>query len=123
MGREIAGSVANPKDFHPMVGIRKIGQFVKGEITETGVTAKKNPVLTLKLIDLDGSTSVSREKGRYEEVEVNVGDLVQFIGNLTDLKDKLPQLNVGEIVTITYQSEVPSKKGHPKKIFKVEVEE
>lgn len=123
MGREIPGSVANKEDFHPMVGIRKIGQYVKGKILVIGATAKKNPVLTLELIDLTGTTSTSPEKGKYIEVEVGVGDKVQFIGNLTDLKDKLPKLNIGEIVTITYDHDVPSGKGNPKKIFKVEVDE
>lgn len=123
MGREIVGTVANPKDFHPMIGIRKVGQFVKGKILASALTKKNNPVLTLELIDLDGTSSTSPEKGKYVEVPVNVGDKVQFVGNLTDLKDKLPRLKIGEIVTITYTNDVPSGKGNPKKVFKVEVEE
>lgn len=120
MGRVIPGAVKG--DFHPMVGLRKLGNYVKGKVTEVGSTTSKNPFVTLELIDLDGSTSKSVAKGQYEEVEVGQGDLVQVIGSLTDLRDKLPQVGVGDIVTITYESDIPSKKGNPKKIFKVEVE-
>lgn len=120
MGREIPGAVT-VGDFHPMVGIRAKGNFVTGKVTAIGKTAGNNPVVTLKLADLDGTTAISKSKGVYEEVEVNVGDLVQVIGSLTDLRDKLPQLSIGDEVTITYTHDVPSGKGHAKKIFKVEV--
>lgn len=120
MGREIPGAVATG-DFHPMVGIRKKNNFVTGKVTAIGKTTNGNPVVTLKLIDLEGTTSISKSKGVYEEVDVNVGDLVQVIGSLTDLRDKLPQLAVGDEVTITYTHDVPSGKGHAKKIFKVTV--
>ena len=120
MPKEIAGAVK--ADFHPMVGLRQIGNYVKGEVTAKGTTTQGNPVITLELIDLDGSVQKSIAKGQYQEVEVSPGDLVQFIGNLTDLRDKLPKLAVGDIVTITNHSTVPSGKGNPKKIFKVVVD-
>lgn len=122
MAREIEGA-AIVGDFPPMVGIRNKGNFVKGTVLALGTTSNKNPVVTLALIDLDGSTSISKSKGVYEEVEVAVGDAVQVIGSLTDLRDKLPKLTVGDVVTITYDSDKPSKKGNPKKIFKIVVED
>lgn len=123
MAREIEGA-AIVGDFPPMVGIKdKKGSFVKGTVLAIGSTANGNPVVTLVLIDLDGNTSISKSKGVYQEVEVKVGDAVQVIGSLTDLKDKLPKLVVGDVVTITYESDKPSKKGNPKKIFKVVVDD
>jgi RecJ-like exonuclease len=119
MGRVIADSVKG--DFHPMVGLREIGNYVKGEIKEIGQTTAGNPYVTLALIDLDGSTSKSVSKGVYEEVEVGAGDLVQVIGSVKQLREKLPQLAVGEIVTITFTEEIKVPKGKMKK-FKVEVE-
>jgi len=123
MGREIEGAPIVGGDFPPMVGIKdKIGNFVKGKVIAVGSTANRNPTVTLSLLDLDGSTSISKSKGLYTEVEVAVGDAVQVIGSLTDLKDKLPKLIVGDVVTITYVSDAPSKKGNPKKLFKVIVD-
>lgn len=122
MGRTINSTTVNSKDFPAMVGIRKLGEYVKGKVLAVGLTKKNNPVLTLELIDLEGSSSKQIEKGKYQEVTVNAGDKVQFVGNLTDLREKLPQVTVGEIVTIKYLNDVPSGKGHPKKIFDINVE-
>lgn len=121
MSKEIEGA-AITGNFPPMVSIRTKGNFVKGKVLAIGSTSNRNPVVTLSLIDLDGSTSISESKGVYKEVEVAVGDAVQLIGSLTDLKDKLPKLVVGDVVTVTYDSDKPSKKGSPKKIFKVIVD-
>lgn len=121
MAKEIEGAVV-VGNFPPMVGLRTKKNFVKGTVTATAHTANGNPVITLALIDMDGTTSISKSKGIYEEVEVAVGDAVQVIGSLTDLRDKLPKLAVGDVVTITYDSDKPSKKGSPKKIFRVLVD-
>lgn len=123
MAREIEGA-AIVGNFPPLVGLKdKIGNFVKGKVTKVDRTTNGNPAVTLSLIDLQGSTSIQESKGKYKEVEVNVGDAVQIVGSLTDLKDKLPKLQVGDEVTITYVSDAPSKKGNPKKIFSVIVED
>ncbi len=123
MGRVIPGKQLNPSKFFPMVGVgRKIGQFVKGKVFETGVTKNNNVVVTLELIDMDGTTSIQASKGVYEEVAVNEGDKVQLVANLTDLRDKLPEVRVGDLLTVTYKEDVPSGKGRPKKIFEVLVD-
>ncbi len=119
MGRVIPDAVQG--DFHPMVGLREIGQFVKGKVEEKGNTTAGNPFVTLSLIDLSGSTSKSISKGVYEEVEVAEGDLVQVIGSVKQLREKLPQLSIGDIVTITFIETIKVPKGTMKK-FKVEVE-
>lgn len=119
MGREIEGAVQG--DFHPMVGIREIGNYVKGKVLEIGATTTGNPFVTLSLIDLEGSTSKSVSKGVYEEVEVGLGDKVQVIGTTKDLKDKLPKLEKGNVVTITYIEDRQVPKGKMK-IFKVLVD-
>ncbi len=122
MGRTIQSTTVNTKEFNPLVGIREIGQYVKGKVLEIGITKKNNPVLTLELIDAEGSFKKNVSKDVYEEVVVDAGDKVQFIGNLTDLREKLPQLQIGDVVTIKYTHDVPSGKGRPKKVFLVEVE-
>lgn len=99
MAREIPGAVQT--DRYPMVGLRKIGNYVKGKVTALGATSSKNPFVTMTLIDLNGSTSISPAKGVYEEVDVDAGDLVQLIGTVTDLKDKLPKLQIGDVITVT----------------------
>ncbi len=123
MGREIVGKQRTSNKFPPMVSIgREIGQFVKGKVVETGITKNKNCVLTLELADLTGSTTQSVAKGVYQEVEVAAGDLVQFVANLTDLREKLPEVKIGDVITVTYKEDVPSGKGRPKKIFQVLVD-
>jgi hypothetical protein len=123
MSRVIPGKPLDPSKFFPMIGIgRKIGQFVKGKVTETGVTKNKNVVVTLELIDMDGTTSIQAAKGVYQEVNVNQGDKLQLVANLTDLRDKLPDVQVGDVLTVTYKEDVPSGKGKPKKIFEVMVD-
>lgn len=103
MPREIPDAVLTG-DFAPMVGLRIKGGFVKGKVTEMGSTNNKNPVVSLELIDLENATtSISTEKGKYEEVEVVVGDIVQVIGSDKQLREKLPQLAVGDVVTITFK--------------------
>lgn len=123
MSRTIESPIQNPKDFYPMVGLRKHGQFVRGKVLEVGKTANDNPVVTLELIDLDGTTSKSVGKGKYEEVDVAVGDKVQLIGNLKDLKDKFPFLHKGDVATITYKSDLPTKRGKDMKIFEILVDD
>ena len=123
MGRIIPGKQLDSSKFFPMVGIgRKIGQFVKGKVTEKGVTKNNNVVVTLELVDLDGTTSIQASKGIYQEVDVNAGDKVQMVANFTDLRDKLPEVHVGDLLTVTYKEDVPSGKGRPKKIFEVLVD-
>lgn len=124
MGRTIAGkNDGERKPFPPMVGIgRIIGQFVKGRVIAKDNTKNGNFVVSLALIDLEGSTSKQVEKGKYEEVEVGAGDTVQLVANLTDLKEKLPQLELNDVVTVTYKTDVPSGRGKPKKIFEVLVD-
>lgn len=98
-------------DFPPMVGIRTKGNYVKGKVLSLGTTNNGNPVISLALIDLDGSTSISEAKGIYKEVEVAVGDTVQVIGSNKQLKEKLPQLQVGNIVSITFKGKKALKQG------------
>jgi|ERR1019366_894161 hypothetical protein len=100
MAREIE-STTMTGNFPPFVGIREKGQFVKGKVVAKGLTDNGNPAITLSLIDLDGSTSTSPSKGVYIEAEVTVGDAVQIIGSSKQLREKLPQLEVGDVVTIT----------------------
>lgn len=120
MGRVIADAVQG--DFHPMVGLRNKGNFVKGKVEAIGETTNGNPVVTLTLIDLDGSTSKSVSKGVYEEVNVEEGDRVQVIGSAKQLKEKLPQLAVGEIATITFLGKEKLASGRSLNKFKVEAE-
>lgn len=122
MSREISGS-AIVGTFPPMVGIREKGNFVKGNVVAIGTTTNGNPVVSLSLIDLDGSTSISKSKGVYEEVEVAVGDTVQVIGSNKQLKEKLPQLKVGDITTITFKGKKPLKQGRSLNEYSVVVEE
>ena len=104
MPREIPDSVATG-DFPPMIGLREVGSFVKGKVIEVGSTTNGSPVLSLELLGLHdkATTSVSVEKGVYEEVDVELGDTVQMIGSTKQLKEKLPQVQVGEVVTITFK--------------------
>lgn len=122
MAREIQDSTITG-NFPPLVGIRSKGNYVKGKVLSLGTTTNGNPVVTLSLIDLDGSTSVSRSKGVYEEVEVAVGDTVQVIGSNKQLKEKLPQLKVGDITTITFKGKKPLKQGRSLNEYSVMVEE
>jgi hypothetical protein len=118
MSREIISDAPQLKEFYPMVGLRNIGDFVKGKMIAQGITTNGNPVITLELIDLKGSTSKSVSRGVYAEVDVSVGDLITLIGTVKDLKDKLPKIPVGEVVTITFDSTRKVNKG-TMKIFKV----
>lgn len=122
MAREIEGSVVTG-NFPPMVGIRQTGNFVKGKVQAIGTTRNGNPVVTLELIDLEGSTSISEAKGVYKEVEVAVGDSVQVIGSNQQLKEKIPQLKVGDVTTITFKGKKALKQGRTLNEYKVEVEE
>lgn len=112
MGREIPDSVIQG-DFPPMIGLREKGSFVKGKVLEMGSTNNGNPVMSLELIDLHdkATTSISKDKGIYEEVDVAVGDTVQVIGSTKQLKEKLPQVQVGEVVTITFKGKKAIKQG------------
>jgi hypothetical protein len=122
MAREIADTVVMG-DFPPMVGIRTKGNYVKGKVLALGTTSNGNPVISLSLIDLDGSTSISKSKGVYEEVEVAVGDTVQVIGSNKQLKEKLPQLKVGDITTITFKGKKALKQGRSLNEYSVLVED
>ena len=123
MPREIPDAIIQG-DFAPMVGLRTKGGFVKGKVTELGSTTNKNPVVSLELIDLENATtSVSTEKGKYEEVDVEVGDIVQVIGSTKRLQEKLPQLQVGDVVTITYKGETPLKQGWARKEYSVIIDD
>lgn len=122
MAREIPDSVI-VGNFPPMVGIREKGNFVKGKVQALGTTNNGNPVVTLELIDMDGSTSVSRAKGIYEEVEVAIGDSVQVIGSNKQLKDKLPQLKVGDVTTIKFKGKKTLKHGRSMNEYSVIVED
>ncbi len=122
MAREIQGSSTVTGDFPPLVGIREKGQYVKGKVVAKATTANGNPAVTLELIDLDGSTSISPSKGVYQEVEVAVGDAVQIIGSSKQLKDKLPQLEIGDITTITSEGKKKLQGGKTLNQYKVTVE-
>lgn len=122
MSREIPDSVVMT-EFPPMVGIRVKGNYVKGKVLALGTTNNGNPVATLELIDLEGSTSISKSKGVYEEVEVAVGDPVQVIGSNKQLREKLPQLKVGDVTTITFKGKKALKQGRSLNEYRVEVEE
>lgn len=122
MAREIPDSVVTG-DFPPLVGIRGKGNFVKGKVLSLGTTTNGNPVVTLSLIDMDGSTSISKGKGVYEEVEVAVGDAVQVVGSNKQLKEKLPQLQVGDVTTITFKGKKALKQGRSLNEYQVMVED
>ena len=106
------------------------GLFVKGKVISkrelpADTYGHVKPVISLELIDLHekASTQISVAKGEYQEVAVTQGDIIDFIGAGTDLMEKLPQVNVGDIVTITNNGLTPKVKGrNQKKLFKVEVQ-
>ena len=122
MAREIVGSVATG-NFPPMIGLRTKGNFVKGVIQALGQTNNRNPVVTLSLLDLEGTSMVSTSKGVYEDTPVDVGDAVQVIGSVKQLKEKLPLLKVGETVTITFLGKKKIPGGKTLNEFRVEVNE
>lgn len=122
MAREIEGSTVTG-NFPPLVGIKNKGNYVKGKVLALGTTTNGNPVVTLSLIDMDGSTSISESKGVYREVDVAVGDAVQIIGSSKQLKDKLPKLAVGDIATISFLGKKQIKQGRSLNEFKVIVED
>lgn len=119
MSRVIPDAVQG--EFAPMVGLRAKGNFVKGTVKAIGQTNNGNPVVTLALIDMDGSTSISKSKGVYEEVDVNPGDDVQVIGSVKQLREKLPQLAIGDVTTVTFLEKIKLKGGKTLNTFKVEV--
>lgn len=108
--------------FPPLVSIRTIGNYVKGKVIATGVTTNGNPVVSLALIDLNGSTQQSVSKGVYTEVNVKEGDTVQLVGSNLQLKEKLPQLQIGDITTVTYTGKKKLKAGRSLNEYKVIVE-
>lgn len=122
MPREIAGTSISTGEFYPLVSIRNAGNYVKGKVLAKGETINKNPTVTLALIDLDGSTQTQVSKGRYQEIEVSVGDKVQVVGSVKDLREKLPQLEIGDIVTVAFVEKVKTSRGGSKNIFKVTVD-
>lgn len=122
MAREIQGSTVSG-NFPPLVGIREAGQFVKGKVVAKALTSNGNPAITLELIDLKGSTSISQSKGVYVEVDVEAGAAVQIIGSSKQLKDKLPQLEIGDIVTITSEGKRKLANGKTLNQYRVVVEE
>jgi hypothetical protein len=99
MGRTIQPK-SNGEDFLPMVSIREKDQYVVGKVMGLGETANGNPYATLELHDLEGSTQKSVSKGVYEEVDVDIKSLVQLVGSTKQLREMIPQLQVGEIVTV-----------------------
>ena len=121
MAREIADTVMTG-DFPPMVGLRTKGNYVKGKVLGISQTANGNPVATLELIDLEGTSSKSVSKGVYEEVEVGVGDSVQLVGNVKQLREKIPQLAINDIATVTFIGKKVLQGGKTLNQFKVEVE-
>lgn len=121
MARELQGSTKT--DYPPMVGLREVGNYVKGKVKSIETTQKGNPAVTLELIDTNASTTRSTAKGIYVEVEVGAGDDVQVIGSVRQLKEKLPQLAAGDIVTITFSGKKPLDGGRTLKEFKVVVED
>lgn len=123
MPREIPDSVISG-DFPPMIGLREKGGFVKGKVVEIGSTTGGNPVISLELIDLENATTqISKEKGVYEEVDVEVGDIVQVIGSTKQLKEKLPQVQVGEIITVTFKGKKPLKQGRSLNEYSVVIDD
>ena len=122
MAREIV-SDRQVKDFLPLVGLRETGNYVKGKVIEISKTTKNNPVVTLDLIDLEGSTSKSIAKGKYQEVGVDPGDRVQLIGTSDQLRDKLSKVMVGQVVIIRFDGKVKLQNGHSMNNFYVGVEE
>lgn len=123
MSREIPGATqVDTSKFHPMVSIREtVGQFVKGKVLELGKTKNNNPFVNLELIDLEGSTSKSVSKGVYTEVDVVAGATVVLIGTTRQLQEKLPQLAIGDIVTVTFTGTTKVSKGVMKN-YKVEID-
>ncbi len=128
MAKEIVGTTATG-NFPPTVRLEKEGDSVRGEVLgkrSLGVDQYGHipPVIAIKIMDLEGG-SVTRyvSKGVYEEVSVDVGDTVEMVGQGTDLREKLVQLETGNIVTITNNGTSPKKPGRqPKKLFRVTVE-
>lgn len=110
-------------DYPPLIGLREKGNYVKGKVTAITQTKNGNPAVTLTLIDLEGSTSRSEGKGKYVEVDVKVGDDVQVIGSVKQLRAKLPQLVVGDVATIKFTGKKKLEGGKSLNEFKVTVEE
>jgi hypothetical protein len=127
---EIKGTSTATGKFPPTVRLENIGDFVRGKVIakrELPVDSYGHikPCISLQLIDLSdsASTTLSVGKGEYQEVEVAAGDTVDFVGAGTDLMQKIPQVQLDDIVTITNAGLAPKVKGrNAKKLFKVEVE-
>ncbi len=127
MGREIT-STTMTGSFAPTVEIDEKGQYVKGKVLRFRTLPKnkfgKTPTaVTLSLIDLTGEVTTSPGKGMKRiPVEVAEGGEVEIIGGGRDLADKIGQLAVGDIVTITNDGSKDVGKGNPLKLYKVMVD-
>jgi hypothetical protein len=118
MAREIV-SERQTKDFAPLIGLREVGQLVKGKVLEFGKTTNNNLVVTLELIDLTGSSTKSVSKGKYADVDVAPGDKVQLICTSKQLADKVPQVPVGDILTVRFDGKVRLQNGRSMNNFYV----
>ncbi len=127
MGREITSTTMSGS-FAPTVDISAKGEYVKGKVLKFRTLPKNkfghtNQVVTLALIDLTGEVTASPGKGQKRvPVEVAAGAEVDLIASGRDLQEKIPQLAVGDIATITNDGTKDTGKGNPMKLFKVEVE-
>lgn len=126
MAREI---ITGTGKFPPSVTLKEKGEYIKGKVLSTrslpvDAYGHIRPCISLELIDMQGgSTQVFVAKGEYQEVEVSPGDVVDFVGRGTILRGKIPQLQIGDIVTITNDGLGKAAKGRkPPKLFKVMVE-
>ncbi len=128
MGREIT-STTMTGTFAPRVDISGKGDYVKGKVIKLRTLPKNkfghtNPTVILSLIDLKGEVTASPGKGQKRvPVEVAEGAEVELLGSGRELTDKLPQLQVGDIVTITNAGTKDTGKGNPLKLFTVLVED
>ncbi len=127
MGREITSTTMSGS-FAPTVDISSKGDYVKGKVLKFRTLPKNkfghmNPSVTLGLIDLKGEVTASPGKGQKRvPVTVDEGSEVELIGSGRDLSDKIPQLQIGDVVTITNDGTKDTGKGNPLKLFKVVVE-
>lgn len=128
MAREIVSATAMTGSFPPIVDISSVGNFVKGKVVKSRILPKNkfghtNPAVTLTLIDLDGEVLASQGKGQKRiPVEVEAGAAVELIGSGRDLTDKLGQVQIGDVITVTFTGTKDTGKGNPMKLYTVLVD-
>ena len=97
-----------------------VGQYVQGEVVDVWEVNDERKAATIRVLEIMTSVTNTNQDGKKEVItDIGTQDLVNLSLGAADLRGRITDADIGNIVLVGFTGQKQGKKGNPMKQFTV----